>query len=74
MSKFTVPMMVRVSEDVYQVIEKYAENEERSIANMVRVLLNEALRARKEKLMPGSQSIFKPEATETVPKAMKVPK
>lgn len=74
MSKFTVPMMVRVSEDVYQVIEKYAENEERSIANMVRVLLNEALRARHKKIMPASKAIFKAEATETIPKALKVPK
>lgn len=74
MSKFTVPVMVRVSEDVYEVIKKYAEDEERSIANMVRVLLNEALRARRQELLPGSKAIFKPEATETIPKALKAPK
>lgn len=74
MSKFTVPVMVRVTEKVYQVIENCAENEERSIANMVRVLLNEALRARSQELLPGSKAIFKPEATETIPKALKAPK
>ena len=46
MAKFTVPLMVRVNKEVHQKIQDYAEKEERSVANMVRVLLNEALSAR----------------------------
>ncbi len=46
MGKFTVPIMVRVSEEVHQKVIAYAEKEERSVANMVRVLLNEAISAR----------------------------
>jgi hypothetical protein len=45
-AEFTIPMMVRVNKNVHQKIQDYAEKEERSVANMVRVLLNEALNAR----------------------------
>lgn len=73
MSKFTVPMMVRVNKEVNQKITAYAEKEERSVANMVRVLLNEALRAREKEEFLASRGEFHVEPG-PIPEGFKPPK
>jgi len=72
-SKFTIPMMVRVNTEVNQKITAYAEEEQRSVANMVRVLLNEALKARAKEEFLASRGEFHVES-EAIPEGFKLPK
>jgi hypothetical protein len=66
-------MMVRVNTEVNQKIIAYAEEEQRSVANMVRVLLNEALRARAKEEFLESRGEFHIEPG-PMPEGFKLPK
>lgn len=45
-SKYPSPLSVRIDDDLREALEKIAEEEDRPVGNVARILLKEALRAR----------------------------